>query len=163
MTVRTGRYKALPIIGGAIMTGGMLLLAQSRSGTPPGWTSMGFFLVFGIGMGFLMQITTLIAQNSVDPRDMGVASSSRAFFQQIGGSIGVSIFGAVFIRVLHSSMSSKLPGVPLPASGNNINPQTVTHLPGPVRDACSTALPTESTRCSCWRHRLRRSCSGWRG
>jgi hypothetical protein len=82
-----------------------------------------------------MQITTLIAQNSVDPRDMGVASSSRAFFQQIGGSIGVSIFGAVFIRVLHSSMSSKLPGVPLPASGNNINPQTVTHLPGPVRDA----------------------------
>ena len=130
VTVRTGRYKALPIIGGAIMTVGMLLLAHLGPSTSR-WTSMGFFLVFGIGMGFLMQITTLIAQNSVDPRDMGVASSSRAFFQQIGGSIGVSIFGAVFIRVLHSSMSSKLPGVALPASGNNINPQTVAHLPAP--------------------------------
>lgn len=134
VTVRTGRYKALPIIGGAIMTGGMLLLANLGPATSR-LTSMSFFLIFGIGMGFLMQITTLIAQNSVDPRDMGVASSSRAFFQQIGGSIGVSIFGAVFIRVLHSSMSSKLPGAPLPASGNNINPQTVAHLPGQLRDA----------------------------
>ncbi|HUZ53233.1 MAG TPA: MDR family MFS transporter [Streptosporangiaceae bacterium] len=139
VTVRTGRYKALPIIGGAIMTGGMLLLANLGPATSR-LTSMSFFLIFGIGMGFLMQITTLIAQNSVDPRDMGVASSSRAFFQQIGGSIGVSIFGAVFIRVLHSSMSSKLPGVPLPASGNNINPQTVAHLPGPVRDAVFSSI-----------------------
>jgi EmrB/QacA subfamily drug resistance transporter len=132
VTVRTGKYKALPIIGGAIMTAGMLLLATIGEGTSR-FTSMAYFVVFGVGMGFLMQITTLIAQNSVDPRDMGVASSSRAFFQQIGGSIGVSIFGAVFIRALHNSLAAKLPGGAVALSGNQINPASVQHLPALVR------------------------------
>lgn len=132
--VRTGRYKALPIVGGAVMTGGMLLLVNLGP-TTSRWTSMAYFLVFGIGMGFLMQITTLIAQNSVDPKDMGVASSSRSFFQQIGGSIGVSIFGVVFTRSLHAAMAARLPGVPLNASGGQLNPQTVQNLPVVVRDA----------------------------
>jgi EmrB/QacA subfamily drug resistance transporter len=134
VTVRTGRYKALPIIGGGIMTGGMLLLATLGPDTSR-LTSMSYFVVFGVGMGFLMQITTLIAQNSVDPKDMGVASSSRSFFQQIGGSIGVSIFGAVFIRSLHNAMSSRLPGVPFNASGASFNPQVVNHLHGVLKDA----------------------------
>src|SRR5258708_33664557 len=84
------------------------------------WTSMAFFLVLGVGMGFLMQVTTLIAQNSVDPRDMGVASSSRAFFQQIGGSIGVSIFGVLFTRSLLSTIHARLPGVPFSMSGGQL-------------------------------------------
>jgi predicted MFS family arabinose efflux permease len=134
VTVRTGRYKALPIVGGAVMTAGMLLLANLGAGTSR-LTSMSFYVVFGIGMGFLMQITTLIAQNSVEPRDMGVASSSRAFFQQIGGSIGVSIFGAVFIRTLHSSLSAALPGIPTAISGSQINPASVQQLPAQLREA----------------------------
>ena len=63
-------------------------------------TSALFFVVLGVGMGFLMQITSLIVQNSVEQKDMGVASSSRAFFQQIGGSMGVSLFGVIFIHRL---------------------------------------------------------------
>jgi hypothetical protein len=62
-----------------------------------------------------------------------VASSSRAFFQQIGGSIGVSIFGAVFIRSLHASLSAGLPGVPNALAGNQINPASVQHLPAQLR------------------------------
>jgi hypothetical protein len=96
---------------------------------------MSFFVIFGIGMGFLMQITTLIVQNSVEPRDMGVASSSRAFFQQIGGSIGVSIFGAVFIRSLRSTLAVRLPGVPIATSGGQINPVSVQQLPAHIRSA----------------------------
>ncbi|MHB1877062.1 MAG: MDR family MFS transporter [Streptosporangiaceae bacterium] len=132
--VRTGRYKALPIIGGAIMTGGMLLLTNLGPDTSR-LISMTYFLIFGIGMGFLMQITTLIAQNSVHPKDMGVASSSRSFFQQIGGSIGVSIFGVVFTKALASAMAAKLPGAPLQGTGGQLNPQTVQNLPVAVRDA----------------------------
>lgn len=132
--VRTGRYKALPIIGAAVMAVGMLLMTHLSANTSR-LTSMGYFLVFGIGMGFLMQITTLIAQNSVHPKDMGVASSSRSFFQQIGGSIGVSIFGVVFTRSLTSAMAARLPGAPVSASGGQLNPQTVQNLPPTVRDA----------------------------
>ncbi|HEX9034441.1 MAG TPA: MDR family MFS transporter [Streptosporangiaceae bacterium] len=133
-TVRTGRYKALPIIGAAIMTVGMVLLTTLGPHTSR-LVSMSFFLVFGIGMGFLMQITTLIAQNSVEPKDMGVASSSRAFFQQIGGSIGVSIFGAVFIRALQNAMASKFPGAAVPTSGSSLTPTAVAHMHGPMLSA----------------------------
>jgi EmrB/QacA subfamily drug resistance transporter len=133
ITVQTGKYKALPIIGSAIMTVGMLLLATLGPSTSR-LISMGFFVVFGVGMGFLMQITTLIAQNSVSPRDMGVASSSRSFFQQIGGSIGVSIFGVVFFRALNSSIAARLPGMKFQAGGG-INPANVQHLAPALRAA----------------------------
>jgi hypothetical protein len=84
-------------------------------------------------MGFLMQVTTLIVQNSVGPQDMGVASSSRTFFQQIGGSIGVAAFGAVFAKRLTDVMSARLPRVHLSGGGGQFNPVAVSHLPAPVR------------------------------
>jgi EmrB/QacA subfamily drug resistance transporter len=129
---RTGRYKAMPIIGGAIMTVGMYLLMGLGVGTSR-LTSGLFFVVLGVGMGFLMQITSVIVQNSVDQRDIGVASSSRSFFQQIGGSIGVSIFGAIFARRLTEAMAARLPGVHLNAANGQFNPATVNQLPAPVR------------------------------
>jgi EmrB/QacA subfamily drug resistance transporter len=133
-TVRTGKYKALPIVGAAIMTSAMLLLAMLGPGTSR-LTSMGLFLLFGVGMGFLMQITTLIAQNSVSPSDMGVASSSRSFFQQIGGSIGVSIFGVVFFRALRGSLATHLPTFKLNTSGGGLDPAQVQHFPPVARHA----------------------------
>src|SRR5215831_17469321 len=140
ITARTGRYKVLPIVGGAVMAAGMLLLSNLGVATPR-WTSAAFFVVLGIGMGFLMQVTTLIAQNSVHPKDMGVASSSRAFFQQIGGSIGVSIFGVLFSRALLNELRVQLPGAQIkPSSFQQLNPVTVQQLPGQLRDAVFYAI-----------------------
>ena len=118
---------------------GLLLLTQLHADTSR-ITSMSIFAVFGLGMGFLMQTTTLIVQNSVEPADMGVASSSRTFFQQIGGSIGVSIFGALFIRQLNSAMAQQLPpGAHFSASGQ-LNPATVASLPVTIQHAVFTAI-----------------------
>src|SRR6266550_2778367 len=61
VTTKTGRYKALPIIGGAVMTVAMYLLTMLGVNTSL-VTSGLFFVVLGVGMGFLMQITTLVAQ-----------------------------------------------------------------------------------------------------
>jgi EmrB/QacA subfamily drug resistance transporter len=129
---RTGRYKALPIIGGAIMSIAMFLLTGLGVGTSLLQSGIRY-AVLGIGMGFLMQITSVIVQNSVHPRDIGVASSSRTFFQQIGGSIGVALFGAIFARRLTESMTKSLPGVHLNAAGGQLDPVTVNHLPAPVK------------------------------
>jgi EmrB/QacA subfamily drug resistance transporter len=134
VTTRTGRYKALPIIGGAIMTFGLYLLTHLGPHTSR-LTSGIFFVILGVGMGFLMQITTLIVQNSVAPRDMGVATSSRTFFQQIGGSIGVSVFGVIFVRRLTDAMSARLPGVHLHASTGSLDPATINQLPPAVKSA----------------------------
>ena len=132
VTTRTGRYKALPIVGAAIMAVGMFLL--TGLGVDASLLTSGlYFLVLGIGMGFLMQITTLIVQNSVPPADMGVASSSRTFFQQIGGSIGVALFGAIFARRLTEVMSARLPGANINAAGGQLDPVMVNRLPPAVR------------------------------
>lgn len=121
VTTRTGRYKVLPIIGAAIMAVGMFLLTGLGVDTTRPTSGL-YFLVLGIGMGFLMKITTLIVQNSVPPADMGVASSSRTFFQQIGGSIGVALFGAIFARRLTEVMSSRLPGAQHQRGGRPARP-----------------------------------------
>ena len=132
VTTRTGRYKALPIVGAAIMAVGMFLLTGLGVDTTR-LTSGLYFLVLGVGMGFLMQITTLIVQNSVPPADMGVASSSRTFFQQIGGSIGVALFGAIFARRLTEVLSARLPGAHINAAGGQLDPVAVNGLAPAVR------------------------------
>jgi EmrB/QacA subfamily drug resistance transporter len=129
---RTGRYKALPIIGGAVMTTALFLLTGLSVNTSR-VTSGLLYALLGLGMGCLMQTTTVIVQNSVQPRDMGVASSSRMFFQQIGGSMGVALFGAVFARRLTDAITARLPGVHLTTSGGSFDPVTVNRLPGPIR------------------------------
>jgi EmrB/QacA subfamily drug resistance transporter len=139
VTTKTGRYKALPIIGAGMMTVGMYLL--TGLGLHTSLVTMGFyFAVIGLGMGFLMQITTLVAQNSVAPQEMGVASSARTFFQQIGGSLGVAAFGAVFARRLVESLTAHLPGAHVSVKGAQINPATVNHLPVLVREDFFVAI-----------------------
>ncbi|HEX5493730.1 MAG TPA: MDR family MFS transporter [Mycobacteriales bacterium] len=136
LTTRTGRYKVFPILGGAGMALGMFLLSMLGVGTSR-VTSALFMIVLGIGMGFMMQIVMLIAQNSVQPRDMGVASSTNMFFRSVGGSFGVSIFGAIFTSRLRDSLatgSARASAGALSGNGGNLDPATLHSLPAPVRD-----------------------------
>jgi EmrB/QacA subfamily drug resistance transporter len=133
VTTRTGRYKIFPILGGGIIGLGMYLLSNLGVGTTR-LTSAVFYVVLGLGMGFLMQMVSLIAQNSVAQRDMGVASSARMFFQQIGGSLGVAAFGAVFARRLTESLAAAAgTGVHVNAGGGQLDPATVNSLPAALR------------------------------
>ena len=133
VTTRTGKYKIFPIIGGAIMAVGMFLLTHLDISTTR-TTSAIYYVVLGLGMGFLMQMVSLIAQNSVQQKDMGVASSARMFFQQIGGSLGVAAFGAVFARRLTESLTAATgSGAHISASGGQLDPATVDSLPAAIR------------------------------
>ncbi len=67
VTTRTGQYKIFPVVGGAIMALGMFLLTHLDIGTTR-VTSALYYVVLGLGMGFLMQMVSLIAQNSVSRR-----------------------------------------------------------------------------------------------
>jgi hypothetical protein len=107
LITRTGHYKIFPILGGVIMVAGMLLLSTMSVTTGKAQTAL-FMATLGLGMGFLMQTTMLIAQNSVGVRDLGVASSAATFFRSIGGSFGVSLAGAIFNRTLTDDISSRL-------------------------------------------------------
>jgi EmrB/QacA subfamily drug resistance transporter len=139
ITTRTGRYKILPVIGGVIMTVAIFLLTHLGPHTTR-LNSALYFVVLGVGMGFLMQITSLIVQNSVQQKDMGVASSSRAFFQQIGGSMGVSLFGVIFIHKLSSEMAARVPGAHVHVSTASLDPATINRLPAGIKEAAFFAL-----------------------
>jgi EmrB/QacA subfamily drug resistance transporter len=133
VTTRTGRYKIFPVLGGAIMGGAMYLLTNLGIGTTR-TTSAIYYVILGLGMGFLMQMVSLIAQNSVEQKDMGVASSARMFFQQIGGSLGVAAFGAIFARRLTESLTAAAgSGVHVKLSGASIDPATVNSLPAAIK------------------------------
>ncbi|SCG36520.1 drug resistance transporter, EmrB/QacA subfamily [Micromonospora echinaurantiaca] len=99
---RTGRYRSYPIIGGAVMVAGMALLTRLDVHTGKLESSL-YMVVLGVGMGFLMQTSMLIAQNSVEQKDLGAASGAATFFRSIGGSFGISLFGAIFANRLADS------------------------------------------------------------
>jgi len=106
---RFGRYRMFPILGTGVMTIGLFLLSRLGVETATVWTML-FAFVLGFGLGSVMQVLILIVQNSVDPRQIGVATSGATTFRQIGGSIGVSLFGAIFASRLVSELAVRLPG-----------------------------------------------------
>jgi EmrB/QacA subfamily drug resistance transporter len=107
LITRTGRYRIFPVLGGLLMVVGMVLL--STVGVTTAKTAVALsMVVLGMGMGFLMQTTMLISQNSVGQKDLGVSSSAATFFRSIGGSFGVSLFGAIFNRVLTDDLATHL-------------------------------------------------------
>ncbi|NLU76892.1 MFS transporter [Micromonospora sp. HNM0581] len=99
---RTGRYRIFPIVGGGVMAAGLALLSLLEVDTSRYQSSL-YMLVLGAGMGFLMQTSMLIAQNSVAQKDLGAASGAATFFRSIGGSFGISLFGAIFANRLAGS------------------------------------------------------------
>ena len=102
---RTGRYKAFPVIGLALMAAGLGLLAQIGADTPYGVVA-GLLVLFGAGFGLVSQILTVAIQNAVDRRELGIATASANLFRSLGGSVGVALFGALFAGRLGGGSSS---------------------------------------------------------
>jgi hypothetical protein len=110
-------------------------------------------LTLGAGMGFLMQNTMLIAQNSVAQKDMGVASSTATFVRSIGGAFGVSLFGAIFSNRLHSDVTSRMgaqAAKQLDAAGGNLDPSMLSKLPGAVQEGLLHAVAYATSNVFVW-------------
>lgn len=102
ITGRTGKYKIFLVAGTGMLTASYLYFAQMTYDWQIWQISIGM-VVMGLGLGQLMQTLTIAAQNSVEPRDIGVATSSATFFRQMGGTAGV----AVFLSVLFATLAEK--------------------------------------------------------
>ena len=134
---RIGRYRPFPIIGTALMTVGMVLLSQLDRQSSILYAAAGM-LVVGLGLGMVMQVLVLAVQNAVDFRVMGVATSGSVLFRQIGGSIGLAIFGSIFANSLHAKLAAYLPPGAHPAK--SVSPAVVKRLPPAVHDAYVRAV-----------------------
>ena len=94
MISKHGHYKRFPIMGTAIMTVGILLMTRLEVDTPY-WQVSIFAILVGAGLGLSMQTIVIALQNSVEFRDMGVATSSNTFFRSLGSVFGTAIFGSI--------------------------------------------------------------------
>jgi hypothetical protein len=93
-----------------------------------------YMALVGLGMGLTMQNLVLAVQNTVDLRDMGVASSVVTFFRSMGGAIGVSLLGAVAANQITDKVTSGLRQMGItPAAGGGSESLDVGSLPGPVQ------------------------------
>ena len=106
---RIGKYRPFPIIGTAVVTLGLGLSATLGTTTSV-WATLSYMVILGLGLGLVMQVLLLAAQNAVDYRDFGVATSGTTLFRSIGGSIGVSLFGAMFTGEFVADLHQTFPG-----------------------------------------------------
>ncbi|MFD5102155.1 MFS transporter [Streptomyces albidochromogenes] len=144
---RTGRWKVFPIAGTGVTALGLLLLHQLTETTGT-WEMSAFFFVFGAGLGLVMQVLVLVAQNAVPYEDLGVATSGATFFRSIGASFGVAVFGTVFTNRLTGKLDSAFAGQPVPpGTGPDqvaADPRAIALLPPglrpPVLHAYSTSI-----------------------
>ena len=115
----SGRYKPFPIAGTAIMTVARLPALAARGRHADLGRGRRTWCSLGLGLGMVMQVLVLAVQNAVDYRFLGVATSGSTLFRQIGGSIGVAAFGAIFANRLGDELAARLPaGAHVPTVAN---------------------------------------------
>jgi EmrB/QacA subfamily drug resistance transporter len=121
IVARVGRYKFLMFGSLLLLALGLYLLTNLHADTerPVLWLWM---LVAGVGIGPSFAVFTLIVQNSVQPERIGVATSSLTFFQQIGGTVGLTLASTI----LANRIVTELP-VQLAAAG--VPPQALGQIP----------------------------------
>ena len=96
---RTGRYKSFPVAGGAVMVLGVLLLASV--GTQSSIATVGVYAaILGIGIGLVLQVLLLAAQNAVPAGDLGTATSTVIFARALSGAVGLALFGTILTNRL---------------------------------------------------------------
>jgi EmrB/QacA subfamily drug resistance transporter len=92
---RTGRYKRFPIAGLGLMAAALVLLAALAGEESQVATGIALAL-FGLGFGMVTQVLVVAVQNTVDRRELGVATATTGFFRALGGAVGAAVLGTVF-------------------------------------------------------------------
>jgi EmrB/QacA subfamily drug resistance transporter len=111
LITRSGRWKRYLVAGSVLVVVGLGLLSVVDHETD--MVVLGVFLfVLGVGIGMTMQNLVLAVQNTVAATDLGAASSAVAFFRSLGGTIGVSVLGAVLSSRVGHLIAEGLAGTP---------------------------------------------------
>ncbi|ARJ05791.1 MFS transporter [Cnuibacter physcomitrellae] len=139
---RTGKWKRYMVTGSILLTIGLALMGTIRYDTSFLLVFV-FMFVMGAGVGMVMQNLVLIVQNAVDPRQIGTASASVAFFRSLGGTIGVSVMGAVLGSRIKDLVVDGLRGLGVdPSQAGGLGSGTIpdlSTLPGPFRTVIESA------------------------
>jgi EmrB/QacA subfamily drug resistance transporter len=96
-------YRTLALAGMALLTIGSFLMTQVDVGTPR-LLMLGSLALMGIGMGLSIPAFLIAVQSVVRREALGSATSTVQFSRSIGGTLGVSVMGAVLSARLASGL-----------------------------------------------------------
>ncbi len=140
---RTGRYRLFPLLGTLITAAAMVAMTTLAADTPI-WLICVYLFVFGAGLGLIMQVVVLVAQNAVPPEQVGTATSTNNYFREVGAALGIAVFGTIFTTRLSDNLTRVFldagasPG-DATKSMSTIAPQTLAELPPAIRDGIVAA------------------------
>ena len=123
---RTGRYRILLVVGLAVMTVGMYMLAQMGVHASRGEATRDM-IVLGVGLGFTMPIMFLVALNTSSYQMLGVTTSTIQFMRSVGATLGVALMGSLLNGRLQSELVSQTP----PAVTQNVPAPLLQRLQDP--------------------------------
>ena len=129
---RTGVVKPFIVTGAVVLVLGFLGLGMIDHATPLVFVA-GAMVLVGVGVGMTMQNLVLAVQNSVPLRDLGAASASVTFFRSLGGTIGVSVLGAVLANRVTADLTTALGGHGLTSGGGGTSALNLAALPPQVQ------------------------------
>jgi EmrB/QacA subfamily drug resistance transporter len=140
ITSRVGSYKGFMPVGALVAAGGLLCASQLGPEHKYLYLAMTASFLLGTGMGMLLPTATLATQNAVSMTEMGTASSLAVFVRQLGGSIGLAAYGAVFSAQISGKVKS-------PEEMGAIRmPRTIKNLPSPQKEEVLDILTHAITR-----------------
>ena len=125
---RTGRYREFLILGGMVLVAGYWMLSRLEYGDSQ-LRLTAAMVVIGLGLGLSMQVYTLVVQNIVAQRELGVATAAVQFFRNIGSTIGTAVLGTVMTSQMAGAIQTQLQQIPaeqmasLHASGGQVDPE----------------------------------------
>ncbi len=100
---RTGKYKLLAIGGLTFLAIGTMLLSLMSLSTTYAELIRNMILI-GIGIGITMPLFMVVVQNAFEHSRIGVVTASLQFFRNIGGLIGIAVFGTIMIVLLNAHL-----------------------------------------------------------
>ncbi|OFI37032.1 MFS transporter [Arthrobacter sp. SW1] len=131
----SGTYRIFPILGTGVLTAAAVVMGVSLGVDTGLWVPGLIAVFFGMGLGFCMQPLTLAMQVSVPPKDMGVGTSTAAFFRSMGGAVGT----AVFISMLFSQAADRI-GERMKEAASSADYQAVLRDPAVAGDPANAKL-----------------------
>jgi EmrB/QacA subfamily drug resistance transporter len=143
-------YRSIAWAGSFLVALGLYLM--SLVGTQTSYL-MAFIpiVVLGLGLGATLPTFVVIVQNTAKHAQMGIATSSLQFFRMVGGTIGLTVLGALLTSRLGMAILDRLPaGAAAGLSSSQlqeslgiqvlINPATAANIPPALLEIVRSAL-----------------------
>lgn len=126
LMTRTGKYRVLANVSGAVIVAGSLLLMLMNVNTSYGNVIINM-IVLGLGIGSLMPLLNVAVQNAFPYKMMGTVNSTQQFVASLGGVIASPIFGSILNRGFQHKLTTALPDKLHQFSGqlSKLNPQAL--------------------------------------